>query len=113
VAGYTLTIRNVPRVDRERFDALDDALDALRARCEEILAEGTLPDVSMLRDYKSEQRVKARVEISTGRMFSRREAGVDVMGDGAMVPFAGGTFRKPIEGAESDYVAAIARALRE
>jgi hypothetical protein len=35
------------------------------------------------------------------------------MGDGELVPFSGGTFRKPIEGPESDYVAAIGRALRE
>jgi hypothetical protein len=113
MSGYTLTIRNGPRVERDRFDDLDSALDALRDRCEEIRAEGPLPDVSMIREYRSEQRVKARLEISTGRIFGKREAGVDVMGDGAVVPFSGGTFRRPIPDAEADYKDAIARALRE
>jgi hypothetical protein len=67
----------------------------------------------MIREYSSEQRVKARLEISAGRMFARREAGVDIMGDGAVVPFSGGTFRKPIADAEGDYMDALAQALRE
>lgn len=113
MSGYTLTIRNGPRVHRERFDDLDSTLAALRSHCDEILAEGALPDVSMIHDYRSEQRVKARLEISAGRMFARREAGVDVMGDGAIVPFKGGTFRKPIEDPGEDYTSALAEALRE
>lgn len=113
MSGYTLTVRNGPRVQRDRFEDLDAALEALRERCEEILAEGALPDVSMLREYRSEQRVKARLEISAGRMFARREAGIDVMGDNTIVPFSGGTFRRPIEGGSDDYVAVLERALRE
>jgi hypothetical protein len=113
VSAYTLTIRNGPRVERDRFDDLDSALAALRDRCEEIRAEGPLPGVSAIREYEPAQRVKARLEISTGRMFSRRDAGVDVMGDGTVVPFSGGTFRKPIEDAQGDYVDAVTRALRE
>lgn len=113
MSAYTLTIRNGPKVQRERFDDLDAALDALRERCEAIVAEGPLPDVSMIREYPSEDRVKARLEISTGKLFFRRDAGVDVMGDGSVVPFSGGAFRKPIEGASSDYVDAVGRALRE
>lgn len=114
MAAFTLTVRNGPVVERERFDSLDEAVATLRDRCDAILAEGGLEGVSMIRDFSPEQLVKARLEISTGRLMRRREAGVDVMGDGSLVPFAGGTFRKPIEGAdEGDYADAVAGALRE
>ena len=114
MSQYTLTIRNGPRVERHRHESLDEAVADLRTQVEEIRAEGGLPGVSMLRDYSPEQRVKARVEISTGRIFRRREAGVDVMGDGAIVPFSGGTIRNPIpHGEQDDYAAAVASALRE
>jgi hypothetical protein len=114
VADFTLTVRNGPAVERERHETLEQAVAALRERCESILAEGTLPDVSMIRDFSSSQRVKARLEISTGRLLRRREAGVDVMGDNSIVPFSGGAFRKPIEGeAARDYATAVVDALRE
>ncbi len=114
VAAYTLTVRNGPVVERERFESLEQAAAALRERCDAILAEGGLEGVSMIRDFTPEQLVKARLEISTGRLLRRREAGVDVMGDGSLVPFAGGTFRKPIEGeGGSDYADAVIDALRE
>ena len=114
MAAFTLTIRNGPRVEREKFDSLEPAIAELRRRAEEILGEGRLPDVSAFRDYSSEQRVKARLEISTGRMLKRREAGIDVMGDNSLVAFSGGVFRNPIEGVgEADFEAAIADALRE
>jgi hypothetical protein len=113
MSGYTLTIRNGPRVEREKFPDLDSALGALRAHCDAIVDEGPLPDVSMIREYRSEQRVKARLEISTGRIFARREAGVDVMGDGTIVPFSGGTFRRPIETEEGDLSKVLTRALEE
>jgi len=114
MAGFTLTIRNGPRVEREKFDALEPAIAELRRRAEQILSEGRLPDVSVFRDYGSEQRVKARLEISTGRLLKRREAGIDVMGDNSLVAFSGGIVRNPIEGVgEAGFEAAIADALRE
>jgi hypothetical protein len=114
MAAYTLTIRNGPRVEREKFAELGPAITELRRRAEEILGEGRLPDVSAFRDYGSEQRVKARLEVSTGRLLNRREAGIDVMGDNSVVAFSGGVFRNPIEGVgEHDFEAAIAEALRE
>jgi len=114
MAAFTLTIRNGPRVEREKFDSLEPAIAELQRRAQEILGEGRLPDVSAFRDYSSEQRVKARLEISTGRMLKRREAGIDVMGDNSVVAFSGGVFRNPIEGVgEAGFEAAIADALRE
>jgi hypothetical protein len=46
--------------------------------------------VNALRDYEPGQQVHARLEVSTGGLFRGREAGLDVMGDGALVPYGGG-----------------------
>ena len=97
VAAYKLTIRHGSRVQRERFDDLDGAMAQLCARAEEIRAEGPLDSVSAFREYGPGARVAARLEISTGGMFSGRDAGVDVMGDGRVVPYSGGMRKRPLE----------------
>lgn len=97
MAAYTLTVRSGPRVDRERFELLDHALEALRERTRAIQGEGDLPEVSAFRTYSPEQRVKARIELSEGGRLRGRDAGVDVMGDGRLVPFRGGIFRRELE----------------
>ncbi len=51
----------------------------------------------MLREFEPAERVAARLEISTGGTFRGTSAGVDVMGDGAVVAFAGGVRRRPLE----------------
>lgn len=101
-------------MERERYETLDAAIEALREAVTAISGGARLPEVTMLRTFSSEQRVQARVEISTGRILRRREAGVDVMGDGAVVPYRGGTFRQPLEPTEGgDAADAVAAALRE
>lgn len=100
---YKLTVRRGPKVDRNSYDSLDAAVDALRAETVEIQREGGLPEISAFRTYSPDERVAARLEISSGG-FPRRgqDAGLDVMGDGSVVPFRGGVFRRPLEGAEGD-----------
>ncbi len=39
----------------------------------------------------------ARLELSTGRIFRSRDAGLDVMGDGRLVPYAGGIRKRPLD----------------
>jgi hypothetical protein len=111
VPGYKLTIRNGPKVDREKHPSLDDAVASMRAHAERIRAAGGLPEVTMFRTYEPGARVEARLEISTGGPIRGRDAGVDVMGDGGLVPFRGGVFRKPIQPKEGespfDAVAAV------
>lgn len=97
MAGWQLTIRHGPRVERERFDDLDAAMAQLCARAEEIRAEGPLDSVSAFREYGPGARVAARLELSTGGIFSGRDAGVDVMGDGRVVPYSGGMRKRPLE----------------
>jgi len=111
---YTLTVRDGPRVEREKFDELEPAIARLQQRASEIRGEGRLPGVSAFREYSPDERVKARLEISTGRMLKKREAGIDVMGDNSIVAFSGGVFRNPMEDVgERDFESAIADALRE
>ena len=97
VAAYKLTIRHGSRVERERFDDLDDAMAQLCARAEEVRAEGPLDSATAFKEYAPGARVAARLEISTGGMFSGRDAGVDVMGDGRVVPYSGGMRKRPLE----------------
>lgn len=96
MAGYTLTIRNGPKVSRETYDSVEAAIAAMREGAERIRAEGDLPEITVFRKYESSARVHARIEVSSGGWLRGREAGVDVMGDGSLVPFRGGAFRKEL-----------------
>ena len=113
MARIKLTIRNGPKVEREGHESLDGALAALREHSERIRAEGRLEEVSLIRTYEPGDRVKARLEISTGGVMRGRDAGIDVMGDGEIVPFRGGVFRKPLAPDDGvtpyDAVAAVLR----
>lgn len=102
MSGYKLTIRHGSKVSRETHDSLEGAVAAMREHAERIRAEGGLPAVKMFRTYEPGARVHARLEISTGGPLRGRDAGVDLMGDGAVVPFRGGVFRKPIVPAEGE-----------
>jgi hypothetical protein len=97
LAAYRLTIRNGPSVERRKLATLDEAITALERRAGEIKAEGNLPEVDMLRRFKPADRVHARLEISTGRWPTGREAGLDLMGDGALVPYLGAIFKRKLE----------------
>jgi hypothetical protein len=94
---YTLTVRHGSAVDRRRAESLEQAIEELRRRTEAIRAEGPLERVRSLRDFEPGQRVHARLEISTGGMLRGRDAGIDVMGDGTLVPYRGGMRRTELE----------------
>lgn len=114
MATYRLTVREGPRVERTKHETLEEAMEALRVRTGELRAEGGLDGVSMLRDFEPGQLVKARLEISTGSFLRKREAGVDLMGDGRVVPYIGGIGRTVLEvGETGSYEEAIASALRQ
>jgi hypothetical protein len=68
----------------------------------EVRAEGPLESVKSLRDFEPADRVAARLELSTGGWLRGREAGVDVMGDGGIVAFAGGLHRRQLESRDGE-----------
>jgi hypothetical protein len=110
---FRLTIRSGPKVARERHESLGEAIAALRSHAESIRAEGVLPEVAMIRTYEPADRVKARLEVSTGGPFRGRDAGIDVMGDGRLVPYRGGVFRKELGTDAGSPYEAVERALAE
>lgn len=99
---WTLTLRVGPRVERERFAELGDAVAEMQKRIEAVKAEGPLGSAKMFREYEPGRRIHARGEISRGRFLSSRGAGIDLMGDGALVPYSGTVWRKPLEPAEGE-----------
>jgi hypothetical protein len=84
-------------VAKERFEDLDLAISAMEERTREIRGEGPLRAVSGLRDYEPGQRVHARLELTSGRLLRGREAGIDVMGDGTLVPYVGVVRKQELE----------------
>lgn len=99
MGSFKLTIRNGSKVTRETHPGLEEALAALRSHTERIRSEGDLAAVSVIRTYEPGDQVRARLEISTGGLLRSRDAGIDVMGDGGLVPFRGGVFRKELTAA--------------
>jgi len=93
VSAWKLTIRHGPDVVREEFEGLEQAIEGLRRHADAIRSEGPLERVGSLRDFEPGEQVHARLEISTGGLLRRRDAGLDVMGDGTLVPFSGGVRR--------------------
>jgi hypothetical protein len=113
--GWRLTIRHGPKVDKESFDSLDEALAEARERLDRVRRQGRLGSVSAFRDYTPDQRVQARVEISQkGRLLGGREAGIDLMGNGDLIAYAGAVRKRPLE-ADSldDAVVAVRAALAD
>ena len=112
--SYRLTVRHGPKVSRQKFDSLDAALAALEERAKEIRAAGPLRPRKMIREFEPADQVAGRAEIAAGGGFLRRgtEAGVDVMGDGRFVAFAGGVRRAELDPGQDGPFEAVRRALR-
>jgi hypothetical protein len=109
---WKLTVRHGPDVTREQFDEREAAISEMRRHIERIRSEGPLSKVSVPRDYEPSEQVHARLEVSTGGLLRRRDAGIDLMGDGSLVPYVGGVRRRPLEpGDDQSAFDAVAEAL--
>jgi hypothetical protein len=109
--AYTLTIRQGPRVDRERYRDLDAALGAIEERGRELeqTTGAHTRGGTFIRKIEPVQQVIARLELSgPGRL----RAGLDVRGDGSSEAFTGRVRRRLVDqrGGESAYDA-LRRAL--
>jgi hypothetical protein len=97
-----LTVRHASEVDKESFDSLDPALAEARARAAQVLSEGGLGPINALRDFDPGDRVHARIELSEKGLLKRATGGIDIKGDGSIVPFAGEINKRPIEAGTLD-----------
>jgi hypothetical protein len=111
--AFTVTIRQGPRVERERYKGLGEALAAIEHRGHELERKADAATVGgrLMRRIEPVQQVTARIELSgPGRL----RAGIDVRGDGSSESFTGRFKRRLVEqrGGESSYDA-LRRALRD
>jgi hypothetical protein len=87
--SWKVTVRHGPKVSRERVESLDEAIAQARSAIEAVRAEGGLPKAKAFRDYEPGQRVHARVELDGPGLLRGKQGGVDLMGDGTVVPYTG------------------------
>ena len=95
---YTLTIRNGATVERERFQTLTAALDALENRMA-ALAGKRLDTVDLkYRQFEPVAQVAVRAEIAgPGRLLATVRGGVDLRGDGSLEAYTGRLGRRLVE----------------
>ena len=87
--SWKVTVRHGSAVERESFESLDRALAAAGERVDALLGEGRLDPAEGFRTYEAAELVQGRVEISGPGLLRGRDGGIDVMGDGTLVPYAG------------------------
>jgi hypothetical protein len=97
VDAWKLSIRDGADVSHESFDDLDDAVAAMRERALKIRAEGPAEPVSTLRDFAPADLVRARLQLSGRGWLRKPVAGVDVRGDGTLMPFRGSVRREELD----------------
>jgi hypothetical protein len=93
VSRWRVTVRTGPKVEKERYDALEAALDAVEMHARATANTERRAAVDMkIRRYEAGDQVAARVELSGPRVA----AGVDVRGDGAVQAWTGRWRRQPL-----------------
>ena len=97
MASYRLTIRHGSKVRKQQYGDLDSAIEAMEQSVREIRREGPLKEINALGDYEPYRRVHARLELSTGAPLRGRQVGIDVMGDGVLVPYTGVVRKRELE----------------
>ena len=112
---YTLTIRDGPRVARERFGTLDATLDALERRMD-MLATTRREAVDLrYRRFEPVAQVAVRGEVAgPGRLLPAVRGGVDLRGDGSAEAYTGRVRRSLVKPRKGESVfAALRRAITD
>jgi hypothetical protein len=114
--AWTLTVRSVGRVERQRFAELESALHAMESRARTLSDAAPKRPVD-LRYKKLEpvQQVVARLELAgPERLMASIRAGIDIRGDGSAEPYHGRLRRESIEQRSGESAtAALRRVLLE
>jgi hypothetical protein len=112
---WRITVRCGPDVEKLRRESLPEALEVLEQRVQAVAASTHSPAIDMrVRRYEPSQQVAARGELKgPQRLRPIVHAGLDVHGDGSVVPWTGGVRREAVTmvGGESAY-AALRRAVQ-
>lgn len=114
--SYRLVVRDGPKVERERFAALDAALAALESRLGRLATRPPRDAVDLrVRRFEPIAQVVARAELSgPQRLLPRVRAGVDVRGDGSAEAWIGRTTRRVVQQRDGESpVAALRRVLAD
>jgi hypothetical protein len=115
VRRWKLTVRTGPKVQRNYFDELEQALSALERRAREL--SGTAADRPVdakFKRFEPVDRVSARLEVSgPERLVASVRGGIDVRGDGSVEAYQGRVRREVIEPRKGENAyAALRRALQ-
>ena len=94
---WKLTVRSGADVDRDGFEDLGAAVAALRERALRIRAEAPPKTANLLKTFKPQDQVQARLELSGRGLLHKPVAGIDVRGDGTFVPYRGGLRREELD----------------
>ncbi len=94
---YKVVIRLGPRVEKQRFATLDEALDALRERMPHVSRRDARSALG--RDYEPVKQVAGRLELHGPE---GRHGGIDVRGDGSAEPYHGWIRKELIEPAPGE-----------
>ena len=106
---YKLVLRFGPRVEKERFATLDEALDGLDRRIPHVSRRE--PRAALGRDYEPVGQVAGRLEL---RGPDGVRGGLDVRGDGSVEAYVGWVRKRLVEPrAGEPPVEALRRALAE
>jgi hypothetical protein len=100
--SFKLTVRAGADVDHAKFDDLDEAVAAMREWALKVRAEGPPKTAKLIKTFEAKDQVQARLELSSGGLFRKTVAGIDVRGDGTFMPFAGGVKREELDPATHD-----------
>jgi hypothetical protein len=95
--SWKLTVRAGAEVEHDGFDDLDAAVAAMRERALRIRAEGPPKTTNLVRTFKPEDQVTARLELRGRGLLRKPVAGIDVRGDGTFVPYRGGLRREELD----------------
>lgn len=96
---WRLTVRTGARVQRARFEDLDEALDALETRAGELIAAAPKRALELrYTRYAPVAQVYARLELAgPERLLPSLRAGLDVRGDGSTEAYRGRVRRELVE----------------
>jgi len=105
-----LTVRDGPRVTRQRYDTRDEALAALEEREQELSSHASRQEVTFFtRRIDPAAQVAVRLEIAGPWREGSPHGGVDLRGDGSAEAFTGRVRRSLIEQRRGESAAAALR----